>query len=161
MLMLLLLAQVTLIQEARSFGFDLSAPVVEATPLFGPVREREWSPDWKPQFIHPAEPAQREGAVFTTATKAGVRLWVMTEYDPQVGRVAYLVTDPDVVTEIEISVVSTGERASRATVTYRRSALTERGNAQVRALTPQWAAQEAHHWHAAIAAALTRGGGHD
>jgi len=77
-LWLTLFAQVTLAQ-AQSFAFDLPAGVADATPLFGPVREREWSPDWAPRFIHPADPAQREGAVFTTATHNGTRLWVLTE----------------------------------------------------------------------------------
>src|SRR5918995_1494204 len=126
---LMLFAQTMLGQQTRSFAFELPATVADATPLFGPIREREWAPEWAPRFIHPADPSQREGAVFTTATRGRTRLWVLTEYDPRVGLVAYLVTDPDfLVTEIKISVVSAGERTSHATVTYRRSALTERAN---------------------------------
>jgi hypothetical protein len=160
--LLLLFAQPMLTQQTRSFAFDLPAGVADATPVFGPIREREWSPEWAPRFIHPAVPSQREGAVFTTATHGRTRLWVLTEYDPRVGRVAYLVTDPDfLVTEIKISVVPAGERTSRATVTYRRSALTERANEQVDALTANWAAEQAHHWGAAIAAALKRSGGRE
>jgi len=161
-LMVTLFAQTLLAQQTRSFAFDLPAAVEDATPLFGPVREQEWSPAWAPRFLHPAAPTQREGAVFTTTGHAGIRLWVLTAYDPRAGRVAYVVTDPGVlVTEIIISVVPAGERASRATVTYRRSALTEVGNEQVDALTAEWAAEQAHHWGAAIAAALKRSGGHE
>lgn len=161
-LLLMLMASTGLVQEARSFTFDLPAAVADATPLFGPVREQEWAPEWAPQFLHPAEGAQREGVVFTTVGHGGTRLWVLTEYDPGAGRVAYIVTDPGVlVTEIKISVVATDKQASRATVTYRRSALTEGANEQVRALTPDWAAEQAHHWGAAISAALKRGRGHE
>jgi hypothetical protein len=162
MLPLMLIAQAALAQEARSFTFDLPATVADATPLFGPVREREWAPEWAPRFLHPASPAQRDGAIFTTTGHTGTRVWVVTEYDPKAGRVAYLVTDPGfLVTEITISVVASGERTSRATVSYRRSALTGRANEQVRALTIDWAAGQAHHWGAAITAALKRSGGHE
>jgi hypothetical protein len=157
---LTLLVQSFLAQRTQSFTFDLPAPVEAATPLFGPVREREWSPEWAPRFLHPSEPVQRAGAVFTTAGQGGTRLWVLTTYDPAAGHVAYVVNDPDfLLTEIEISVTPNGPRASRATVTYRRSALTGRANDQVEALTPAWAAEQARHWGAAIAAALKRSGG--
>jgi hypothetical protein len=162
MLMLMLVASTGLLQEARSFTFDLPAAVADATPLFGPVREREWAPEWAPRFLHPVVPAQRDGAVFTTVGHDRTRLWVLTEYDPSAGRLVYLVTDPGfLVTEIKIAVVATGDRTSRATVTYRRSALTDRANEQVRALTADWAAEQAHHWGTAIAAALKRSRGHE
>src|SRR5215471_8470584 len=160
LLTVVLLAQSLLAQHTRSFTFDLPAAVADATPLFGPVREREWSPEWAPRFLHPADPAQRVGAVFTTTGHGGTRLWVLTTYDPVAGRVAYVVNDPDfLITEIEISVIPAGDRASRVTVTYRRSALTSRANEQVEALTPEWAVEQARHWSAAIAAALKRGPG--
>src|SRR5256885_12282353 len=103
-LVFMLVAQSALAQQTRSFTFDLPAAVADATPLFGPVREREWAPEWAPRFLHPADAAQRDGAVFTTVGHGGTRLWVLTEYDPGAGRVAYLVTDPGfLVTEIRIS----------------------------------------------------------
>ena len=33
-----------LLSATRSFTITLKAPVATAAPLFGPVREREWSP---------------------------------------------------------------------------------------------------------------------
>jgi hypothetical protein len=154
--------QAVLAQQTQSFTFELPAAVANATPLFGPVREREWSPEWAPRFLHPSDPAQRAGAVFTTAGHGGTRLWLLTTYDPVAGRVAYVVHDPEfLVTEIGISIVSAGLHTSRVTVTYRRSALTSRANEQVEALTPAWAAEQARHWGTAISAALKRSGGHE
>ncbi len=65
------------------------------------------------------------------------------------------------VTEIEIRIRRSLDRVSHATVTYRRSALTEQANVLVQALTPEWAEEQARHWGAAITAALHRspGGG--
>jgi hypothetical protein len=37
------LAVVILAQQIQSFAISLQAPVREATPLFGPVREAEWA----------------------------------------------------------------------------------------------------------------------
>ena len=40
-------------QRAQSFTIGLNGSVADVTPLFGPVREAEWAPDWSPRFIHP------------------------------------------------------------------------------------------------------------
>ena len=53
-------------QHAESnITFDLPAAASRALPLFGPVREAEWSPDWNPDFVYPAENRQAAGTVFT------------------------------------------------------------------------------------------------
>ena len=76
-------------QRARSFTIGLNGSVADVTPLFGPVREAEWAPDWSPRFIHPAQGAQREGVVFTTTSDGRDRLWLLTTYDLGNGRVEY------------------------------------------------------------------------
>ena len=53
-------------QRTQSFTIILNGSVSDVTPLFGPVREAEWAPDWSPRFIHPAHGVQHEGVVFTT-----------------------------------------------------------------------------------------------
>ena len=58
-------------QRAQSFTIGLNGSVADVTPLFGPVREAEWAPDWSPRFIHPAQGVQREGVVFTTTSGDG------------------------------------------------------------------------------------------
>jgi hypothetical protein len=66
-------------QRAQSFTIGLNGSVADVTPLFGPVREAEWAPDWSPRFIHPAQGVQREGVVFTTTSGDGrERLWLLT-----------------------------------------------------------------------------------
>src|SRR5438093_12916644 len=79
-------------QRTQSFTIGLNGSVADVTPLFGPVREAEWAPDWSPRFIHPSQGAQREGVVFTTAGADGQdRLWLLTTYDINNGRVEYVV----------------------------------------------------------------------
>jgi hypothetical protein len=33
-------------QRMQSFTIKLNGSVADVTPLFGPVREAEWAPDW-------------------------------------------------------------------------------------------------------------------
>jgi len=153
-----LLAIALLSQRTESFTVSLDAAVADAAPLFGPVREGEWVPHWAPQFVHPPEGAQRDGVVFTmTTTGTGrAQLWVLTEYDPVAGRIAYVVTEPGfLITEIRIRIVPDGA-GSRATVTYRRSALDQAANRLVDALDAEWAAAQTPHWQAAINGAIAR-----
>src|SRR5579863_7122226 len=59
----------SLARRTRPFGLPLGASVAEGTPLFGPPREREWSPEW---FLHPPGGVQQEGAAGGARSKATV-----------------------------------------------------------------------------------------
>ena len=153
----------TIQQRAQSFTIGLNGSVADVTPLFGPVREAEWAPDWLPRFIHPAQGVQREGVVFSTTRGDGRdRLWLLTTYDLRNGRVEYVVITPAfTASDIKIRVLSDGERHSRATITYRRPALAPEGNTEVAKLDRHWAEQQRIHWETAINEALAKGGIHD
>ena len=143
-------------QRVQSFSIQLDGSVAEVTPLFGPVRESEWAPAWSPCFLHPPVPNQTEGAIFTTSAHDGhERLWFLTTYNPATGRVAYLTINPRVVSDqITIEVAAAEANRSNAIVTYRRSALSSSGNAEVVRLNAQWAADQRLEWESAINAAL-------
>src|SRR5215831_12573374 len=98
-------------QRAQSFTIRLNGSVADVTPLFGPVREAEWAPEWSPRFINPAQGAQEEGVVFTTTSgHSKDRLWLLTAYDVREGRVEYVVVTPALTaSEIKIRVVPDGE----------------------------------------------------
>jgi hypothetical protein len=145
-------------QRTESFTIALNGPVAGVTPLFGPVREAEWAPEWSPRFIHPAQGAQEEGVVFTTSGHSKDRLWLLTAYDVREGRVEYVVVIPALTaSEIKIRVVPDGEKHCKATITYRRSALTPEGNEEVAKLDADWAKEQRIHWEKAINAALAKG----
>jgi hypothetical protein len=146
-------------QRTQSFTIVLNGSVADVTPLFGPVREAEWAPDWSPHFIHPAEGVQREGVVFTTTSGHGRnRLWMLTRYDVRDGRVEYVVmTTALTANEIKIRVVPDDEQHCEATITYRRSALTPDGNDEVAKLDAYWAEEQRIHWERAINEALAKG----
>jgi len=150
-------------QRTQSFTIILNASVSDVTPLFGPVREAEWAPDWSPRFIHPAQGLQREGVVFTTSPGYGrERLWLLTTYDVRNGRVEYVVVTPAfTANEIKIRVAPDGEQHCKATITCRRSALAPEGNEEVAKLGEHWAEEQRIHWETAINEALAKGGSHD
>jgi hypothetical protein len=122
--------------------------VPEATALFGPVRESEWAPSWKPHFLHPSEGAQTEGAVFTAVSGDGrERLWLLTGFDPNTGHVDYVFISPGFsAAELKIRVAPEGDDRCKATVTYRYSALTAKGNEEVTKANSDWAEQHRAHW---------------
>jgi hypothetical protein len=150
-------------QRTQAFTVQLRGSVAEVTPLFGPVREAEWAPSWRPHFLHPQQGAQREGTIFTTKSSNGRdRLWVLSAYDVSEGRVEYLFVTPGFsLNQIKIRVVAAGETQSRATITYRHSALAAEGNEEVNKLDPQWAEQQRVHWQTAINSVLAKGGAHE
>ena len=149
----------TLEQRTESFTIALNGSVADVTPLFGPMREVEWAPEWSPHFIHPAQGAQEEGVVFTTTRgHSKDRLWLMTAYDIKEGRVEYVILTPALtVSEIRIRVVPDGEQHCKATITYRRCALTPEGNEEVGKLDAHWADEQQIHWEKAINEALAKG----
>ena len=150
-------------QRTQSFTIVLNGSVSDVTPLFGPVREAEWAPDWSPRFIHPAHGVQREGVVFTTSPGHGRdRLWLLTTYDARNGRVEYVgVTPAFTANQIKVHVVPDGERHCKATITHRRSALAPEGNEEVAKLGEHWAEEQRIHWEMAINEALVKRGSHD
>jgi hypothetical protein len=150
-------------QRTQSFTILLNGTVAEVTPVFGPIREVEWAPSWVPHFLHPFEKAQREGAVFTTkSTNGRERLWMLTAYEPDQGRVEYVFVTPGLTfNDIKIRVVADGRRRCKAIITYRHSALTSEGNEEVAKLDSRWAEQQRMHWEAAINSLLAKGDAHE
>jgi len=150
-------------QRTQSFTINLKGSVAEVTPLFGPVREAEWAPSWQPRFLHRMQDAQAEGAVFTTVSSNGKeRLWLLTAYDVDAGRVEYVFVAPGfTANEIKIRVQPDGDRQCKATITYRHSAIAPEGNEEVEKLNSQWAEQQRAHWETAVNTVLARRVEHD
>jgi hypothetical protein len=147
-------------RETRTMRLALHAAADAAFPLFGPVRETEWSPDWAPRFVWPAAPAQGpEGAVFTTdGPDSAGRLWVMTDYDPAARLVRYVIVHGRaLVGELSIRVEPAGPAACTAEVTYRFTGLTAEGDGFVARWVVHFPRMQ-EHWEEALNARLAAGG---
>ena len=141
------------VRAERSFTITVNAPPDKAFPLFGPARESDWSPDFKPAFIFPETGAHPgEGDVFTSKPKDGraASTWVMTVYDPPSGRVEYVEFTPEhSVTDIRIRVRKAGHDKSSVTVMYRRTALSPEAQPFIRRFADRFL-QERVNWENAV-----------
>ena len=150
-------------QRQQSFTIQLNGSVDEVAPLFGPVQETQWAPSWKPRFLHPDGGGQQEGAVFMASSADGKeRLWMLTAYAPDKGRIEYVVITPGfTANQINIRVTPDGSDHCQATIMYRHSALSPEGNKEVAKLDAHWAEQQRTHWESAINRLLAKRGQHD
>lgn len=149
----------SVVQATRTMSLDLPGSADRAFPLFGPDREREWSPHWDPAFVVPATPGQSpEGAIFLVDHDPNPMVWVMTDYDPAQRIVRYVVVRAGrTVTQLWIQVVPVSKEACRADVTYRYTALAPEGHHAVDHFIetfPGWK----HHWESAIGPVLAHAG---
>jgi hypothetical protein len=140
-----------------SFVIHLQAPPAEVFPLFGPVAEREWPPQWSPRMIFPSDNSMPvAGAVFSTADEHGGQTWVLTAYDTQRGHIRYCIFLPGLlVTEIDIHLQKLGETQTSAEVLYRHTALSAEGDHLVTQIGKHHAAMGPH-WEHAINEALRK-----
>jgi hypothetical protein len=140
------------------FEFTLGAPYSRVAPLFGALAEQNWDPEWKPRFLYPTPPADREGAVFRVERPGQSSVWVNTLFDLATGRVQYVyVVDGVMATRIDIRLTREGDAATHVVVAYERTALEDAAAAHVRSLAKSDAGNGPE-WKAAIEAYLAKAG---
>ena len=146
----------TPLRLTRSATIQLNAGPRTVFPLFTPLGERLWVPDWDPTIIYPASGDIDLGAVFTTShDHAAPTVWTVVESVPEQFRVAYVRVAPDShVARISVQCDEAAPAGTRATVTYVFTGLTEQGNAYVAQFTEHHYAQWIQQWQAAINAYL-------
>jgi hypothetical protein len=133
------------------FHFTVDLSYETAFPLFGASEEQKWFPGWKPQFLHPIPPADREGAVFLVDHgPSHSSMWTMTRFDPATGQVQYVyLLNGAVLTRIDIAVARNGNQKTTVTVVYERTALDPAANEHVRSLANH-DARAADEWKALL-----------
>jgi hypothetical protein len=134
-----------------SIVLHLRAPADRAFPMFDPVNEKRWAPDWQPTLLGEARVAA--GLVFTTQDDHGRTAWLLDRYDERARELRYVVARPTILTTIDIAVVPDGPGSSVATVTYTRTALDAAAEGEVEEFARHFPLQ-APHWESAINAAL-------
>jgi|GEM_PF-5532463 len=130
---------------SASIVVRVHAPADVAFPLFDPVNETKWDPDWKPRLLGPRV---EEGLVFLVGDGDDKSTWLIDRYEPAARSIGYVAVTASLVTRIHIVVVPDGAR-SVATVTYARTALDGHGAKAVEHLAAHFGAQGPH-WEAAI-----------
>lgn len=135
----------------RSFTITLPAPPDQAFLAFGPVEEQKWAPEWRPTFVYQEGPEGHPSfAVFTVVKAREQATWVMSHYDLSGRAVQYVNTVPGkIMTVINIACQAAEPGQTRATVTYRRTALAADAIPAVEEFAREFAAQGPH-WERAI-----------
>lgn len=116
------------------FHFTVDLPYDAAAPLFGAYGEQKWSPDWKPQFLYPAPPADQEGAVFRIEEGPSHNaVWMTTVFDLPGGHVQHIyVLNHAVITRIDIRLARNGPNQTDVSVVYEWTALDPAANQHVK-----------------------------
>lgn len=124
-------------RAVRSHSFTLERPAAQAFALFTPEGERAWAKGWDPAYLHPQDGRAEAGMVFTTGHGGESTIWVMTRHDPSAGIVEYVRTTPGNRTgTVLVQCAALGPSATRVTVVYALTALSEDGNRKIRELDP-------------------------
>ncbi len=143
----------------RTHEIRVDAPPERAFPLFEPVGERSWAAGWDPVFLHPADGAAREGAVFLTrAAGEPDTVWMIALHRPEEHHVAYARITPGIrAVRVDVRCRPEGAGATLATVTYEYTALSEEPDPYVEGLDEARYREGIEAWGRAIADHLRHG----
>jgi hypothetical protein len=146
-------------RATRTASIRLNGPPDRAFLLFTPLGERQWAAGWEPIPIYPASGQAEPGAVFSTRHGDGPpTIWTVTIFDPHTRRVSYVRVAPDSLhVAIDVDCVADGPIATRATVTYTYTGLSERGNESIDAMTEEAYREYISSWERAINHYLAHG----
>lgn len=146
-------------QITRTQTIHLPAAPAEVFPLFSPLGETSWEPDWNPTMLYPASGAAQVGTVFTTQhASEPAKIWTIISYDPDQTTISYLNVAPTShLTRIDITCAATGPQTTSADVSYTFTALTPDGSAYLDSFTEDHYRAYIASWETAITHYLTHG----
>ncbi len=129
-------------------------------PLFSPVGERLWVPGWSPELLHPSGVEWAEGQVFRTREETGEEVvWFVTRLDRGARHVEYRRVVPGLyVARVEVRCLSVPERRTRADVSYDYVGLSEAGNRDIGAMSPEAYDEKMARWKGWIEGYLATAG---
>ncbi|HZC07139.1 MAG TPA: hypothetical protein VE338_16000 [Ktedonobacterales bacterium] len=149
-------------QIMRAQTIHLPAAPDEVFPLFSPLGETRWEPDWNPTMLYPTSGAAQVGTVFTTQHGSElVKIWTIISYDLERTMMSYLNLAPaSHLTRIDIACAATGPQTTSACVSYTLTALTPHGVAYLDNFTTEHYRAYIASWETAITHYLTHGQAH-
>jgi hypothetical protein len=137
---------------ARTTTIRLSAPPSQVFPLFAPLGEKLWAPEWNPVMIYPSAGSPETNAVFTTQDHEGPpTVWIIVQFDPTQLQVTYVRVAPHShVATIAVHCVGEGAETTAAKVSYTFTGLTEHGNAYIDTFSEDYYRAWIQQWEVAI-----------
>jgi hypothetical protein len=136
-------------------SITLEGSVEEVFPLFSPLGEKHWVPDWNPELLHPPGVVWEEGLVFRTGEEMGEAIWVVTRLDRALHQVQYHRVEPGrYVARIEVRCSAAADGATEASTEYEFIGLSRRGNDEIAAMSQKGYVQKMARWRGWINAYL-------
>jgi len=136
----------------KTASFVVNTAIEKAFPLFGPIREKEWTAGWEPQIIYSVNPEVEEHMIFKTSGKHHGEeeyLWVLSQYNPKDYFIEYTVSTSQRLWFISVRCRPKGSNTS-VTVTYTYTGLTEEGNQLNKLALDKMYAHNLKDWEEAI-----------
>jgi hypothetical protein len=136
----------------------LNGTVKQVFPLFGIMKEKEWSSGWSPTALFPQSGQMAEGSVFRTPGHVHGEpplTWVVSRYDSAAAHLTYIIEAANRIVSIDIRCTALPDNRTRATIAYTMTGLSDDGNAIIHhAITKQFA-ENLQDWQTAINKLLT------
>lgn len=115
----------------KSAVIKLNGNIDKVFPLFNPIEEQKWAPEFKPHFIYPGNNKIQEGMSFKTAGHGDEPefLWVITKYNQDDHLIQYLVSTANRYWFITVNCNETTDNleSTTAEISYAYYALNETG----------------------------------
>src|SRR5688572_3425603 len=114
----------------RSAVLTVHGKIENVFPLFGPIREKEWTEGWEPEILYRSgDVLVEEHMIFQTNghDDEGKYTWVITQYRPEKYLIEYSVSTPERIWFIRVSCKDFKE-TTEVTVSYTYTGLTADGN---------------------------------
>ena len=117
-----------------------------------PVREADWLPGWEYRLIYSESGFAEPGCVFTSpGLKDGEKTWIVTEYNRDADRIAFVWTAPGlVIAQLQIQVVGAGDGTSQTRIRYCYTGLSEEGNRELESYDRPWFEARMKNWETSI-----------
>lgn len=135
------------VQIRNAIQFDLSVPLAQAAPLFGPEGWRCWAGgNWDPHFVFPQPAHDQQDAVFTVAHGPYNMTWVTTALNLAEGHIQYVAFIPSALAMTVDVHLTPAPNGTHVDVTFVHTSLDPSLNAKVAEMAehhgssgPEWA----------------------
>ena len=139
---------------SRTHSITLNGDPGVVFPLFTPLQEKKWSPEWECDFLHPASGDVEKNAVFLTRSHdhgTVEAVWIISQYNPGACLIEYQRIEPGVkVGSISIRCTAGEPGQTRAAVTYSYTGLDRWGNQFIQGFTETVYHQYLETWETSI-----------
>jgi hypothetical protein len=139
----------------HSYTQTIHAGPDEIFPLYCPVRELDWAPGWRPDWVISESGVAEQGCVFQTPGDDSHHdesaTWVITRHRPDTHEVEMFKVIPQhTLTKLQISLEPGSNGDTRATVAYEYTAFGPTGQSALDECSQEWYENLMLHWEKAM-----------